>query len=121
MKLGGRIRELREQMGLSQRQLAAQAQVSQSYLCQLEREEARNPSVTVLLKLANALYVDPEELLEAAGYTPNRNPGDPERYEPRVLPELVQFLSTLPRETHRHILELLEGMERKKEIDETTT
>ena len=39
MKLGRRIRELREQMDLSQAQLAGYAEVSQGYLCQLERDQ----------------------------------------------------------------------------------
>jgi transcriptional regulator with XRE-family HTH domain len=61
MKLGGRLRELREEMGLSQAQLAGHAEVSQGYLCQLEREEVKNPSAAILLRLAKALYVDPHE------------------------------------------------------------
>src|SRR4030067_1872922 len=75
MRLGGRLRELRKQMALSQAQLAGHAEVSQGYLCQLEREEVKNPSAAILLRLAKALYVDPHELMDAAGDTPVRGPG----------------------------------------------
>ena len=112
MKLGGRIRELREQMDLSQAQLASSAQVSQGYLCQLEREEVKNPSAAVLLRLASALYVDPHELLDAAGYTPLRSPaGANDGYQAKVDPDLLRFLAGLSREQQRYILMLLESME----------
>ena len=112
MRLGGRLRELREQMGLSQAQLAGHAEVSQGYLCQLEREEVKNPSAAILLRLAKALYVDPHELMDAAGYTPVRGPGETNNdYHARVDPDLLRFLTGLSRDQQRYVLLLLEGME----------
>jgi transcriptional regulator with XRE-family HTH domain len=112
MRLGGRLRELREQMGLSQAQLAGQAEVSQGYLCQLEREEVKNPSAAILLRLAKALYVDPHELMDAAGYSPVRSPSETNNdYHARVDPDLLRFLAGLSRDQQRYILLLLEGME----------
>ena len=112
MRLGGRLRELREQMGLSQAHLAGHAEVSQGYLCQLEREEVRNPSAAILLRLAQALYVDPHELMDAAGYTPVRGPGETNNdYHARVDPDLLRFLTGLSRDQQRYVLLLLEGME----------
>jgi len=111
MKLGSRIRELREQMGLSQAHLAGCAQVSQGYLCQLEREEVKNPSAAILLRLASALYVDPHELLDAAGYTPVRSVGRANNnYQAKVDPDLLRFLAGLSQEQQRYILLLLESM-----------
>jgi len=112
MRLGGRLRELREQMCLSQAQLAGHAEVSQGYLCQLEREEVKNPSAAILLRLAKALYVDPHELMDAAGYTPVRGPGETNNdYHARVDPDLLRFLTGLSRDQQRYVLLLLEGME----------
>jgi transcriptional regulator with XRE-family HTH domain len=112
MRLGRRLRDLREQMGLSQAQLAGQAEVSQGYLCQLEREEVKNPSAAILLRLAKALYVDPHELLDAAGYTPLRSPGEAiNDYHARVDPDLLRFLAGLSKDQQRYILLLLQGME----------
>jgi transcriptional regulator with XRE-family HTH domain len=111
MKLGRRIRELREQMDLSQAHLASCAQVSQGYLCQLEREEVKNPSAAILLRLASALYVDPHELLDAAGYTPVRSVDEANNnYQARVDPDLLRFLAGLSQEQQRYILLLLESM-----------
>src|SRR4030067_420086 len=112
MRLGGRLRELREQMGLSQAALAGHAEVSQGYLCQLEREEVKNPSAAILLRLAKGLYVDPHELMDAAGDNPVRGPGAGNHDHPaRVAPDLLRFLAGLSRDQQRYVLLLLEGME----------
>ena len=68
MKLGDRIRKLRDQRELTQGQLAQSSAVSQGYLSQLENGEVKNPSAAVLLRVAQAVDVDPDELFEAAGY-----------------------------------------------------
>jgi transcriptional regulator with XRE-family HTH domain len=78
----------------------------------LEREEVKNPSAAILLRLARALYVDPHELMDAAGYTPVRSPSETNNdYHARVDPDLLKFLSVLSRDQQRYILLLLEGME----------
>jgi transcriptional regulator with XRE-family HTH domain len=69
MKLGDRIRELREEFGFTQGHLAGNASVSQGYLSQLENGEVKNPSAAVLLRVAQAMRIDPDELFEAAGYS----------------------------------------------------
>ena len=68
MGLGARIRGLREEIGMSQAELASQAELSQGYLSQIENDEVRNPSASVLFRLAQSLHVDPRCLLEAAGF-----------------------------------------------------
>lgn len=61
--LGGRIRALRLERGLSLRTVAASAQVSPSLLSQIERGEA-SPSLVSLVAIADALVVRPGVLLE---------------------------------------------------------
>jgi len=112
-RLGKRLRELRKQKGWSQKQLGGQAKMSQGHISQLEREEVRNPSPPILLRLAKALGVYPDDLFNAAGYPTDRNLDGDERFEPRVDPDLVRFLAGLSRDQQRHILLLLEGMEER--------
>jgi transcriptional regulator with XRE-family HTH domain len=112
MELGKRIRELREEIGVTQGQVAGEAAVSQGYLSQLENGDVRNPSAAVILRVAQAIHVDPDDLFEAAGYPTVRTlKRDYEAYEAHVDPDLLRFLNRLPRNRQRRLLLLLEGME----------
>jgi len=107
--LGAKVRCLREQIGLSQSQLAAQAGLSQGYLSQIENGEVQNPSAAVLFRLAQALHVAPRCLLEAAGYGDalGESEGD---FEPAVDPDLMRYLSRLTSEQQQYLLHFLRGL-----------
>jgi transcriptional regulator with XRE-family HTH domain len=60
--LGRNVRAARLARGLSQEQLAFEAEMTRSYLSDLERG-TRNPSVRALGRLAQALGIEPPELL----------------------------------------------------------
>ena len=71
-KLGRVIKELREQRGMTQVELANKAKVSQGYIAKLEPSarpgqpkavRQSNPSVAILQRLAKALGVPVTELL----------------------------------------------------------
>ena len=57
------LRRLRHEKGLSQDDLAYEAEVSRSYLSQLEKG-AFYASLKIIGKLAEALAVEPDELLK---------------------------------------------------------
>ena len=61
--IGRRVRELRMQLGLSGRQLAAAAEVSQPFLSQLESGRT-SVSLSTLYRIAHALGVTGPELLQ---------------------------------------------------------
>lgn len=112
MKLGDKIRALREEYGFTQGQLADNASVSQGYLSQLENGDVKNPSAAVLLRVAQAMSVDPDELFEAAGYPTVRTLRQVyEDYISNIDPDLLRYLGRLPRDRQRRLLLLLEGME----------
>jgi transcriptional regulator with XRE-family HTH domain len=54
-----RVREIRQAIGWSQRQLAAKAGVRQATISSIERGEWRSIDLDVLDRLAHALNVDP--------------------------------------------------------------
>jgi transcriptional regulator with XRE-family HTH domain len=62
--LGANVRKLRHAKGVSQEELALDAGMKRSYVSDLERG-TRNPSVRALGRLAEALDVEPSELLKA--------------------------------------------------------
>ena len=68
MALAEQLRRFREKEGLSLDDLAAKADVSKTYLWELERDTAgeKKPSASVLLQIAKALSVTIADLLELA-------------------------------------------------------
>jgi transcriptional regulator with XRE-family HTH domain len=63
MRLAQNLRRLRTEKGLSQEQFAFESRVHRTYISDLERG-ARNPTITVIEKLANALNVKAGRLLD---------------------------------------------------------
>lgn len=61
-RLGANVKRLREQLGLSQEQLAFDADMHRTYISGIERG-VRNPTVTVLERLAMALKSKSADLL----------------------------------------------------------
>ncbi len=112
MNLGDKIRQLRDEAGLTQGQLAVGSSVSQGYLSQLENGEVKNPSAAVLLRVAQAIKIDPDDLFEAAGYPTVRTLKEIyQGYESTIDAGLLQYLEQLPRDRQRRLLLILEGME----------
>lgn len=62
IKIGSRIRQLRQERGMTLDQLAAQAGISASHLSRLERDQAE-PSFTVAAAIAERIGVSLSELL----------------------------------------------------------
>jgi transcriptional regulator with XRE-family HTH domain len=72
MEIGERIRELRRQKHLTQRQLAQMANINFTYLSKIENGRlSYTPSVATLKDLAYALSVDELELLQLANKLPS--------------------------------------------------
>ena len=61
--VGRNVRRLRESRGLTQEQLAFEAQIDLTYVGGIERGR-RNPSLMVMARLAEALGAELKELLE---------------------------------------------------------
>lgn len=61
--VGGNVRRLRIERGLTQEQLAFEAGIDLTYEGGIERGK-RNPSLLVLVRMAHALRVEPWELLK---------------------------------------------------------
>jgi transcriptional regulator with XRE-family HTH domain len=61
--LGGNVRKLRKRRGLSQEELAQDAEIDVTYLGGIERGR-RNPSLLVIARIADRLGVHPTKLLQ---------------------------------------------------------
>jgi transcriptional regulator with XRE-family HTH domain len=65
-RFGDALREERKRRGISQEQLALQAEVNRTYMGGVERGE-ENISLLTVAKIASVLKVKPSEILEKAG------------------------------------------------------
>lgn len=63
MSVGENIRKTREERGFSQAYVADKAGITQSMLCQIERE-TKNPSLQVSAEIAKVLEVSLDELVQ---------------------------------------------------------
>jgi len=84
MSFGIRLRQLRLERKINQRLLAAQVGVDFTYLSKIENGRMPPPSEDVIVKLAEALQTDADELLRLAQKVPhgiqsviNRSPAMP--------------------------------------------
>ena len=64
--VGKNVRHFREVKGLSQEELAFDADLHRTYVSGVERG-IRNPTVIIIAKLATALGIEPFKLLEFKG------------------------------------------------------
>ena len=60
--VGDRLKQIRTRRALTQKQLAERAKITTAAVARIERNEAE-PRMTTVRKLADALDVDPEELI----------------------------------------------------------
>lgn len=82
--LGQVVRQARERKGISQRALCALVDVSSGYMSRLENDHAGyNGSEESCTRIADALGLDPDELMRLAGHLPS---------------DIEQFILNNPRE-----------------------
>ncbi len=68
---GGRLRELRREAGISQRDLALRVQLDFTYISKLENGRLSAPSADTVIRISEALGVDAIHLLSLAGKLPS--------------------------------------------------
>lgn len=106
MEFGQRLRDLRKQKNLSQRDLAARVGIDFTYLSKIEGGRLDPPSEVIIQRLAQVLEADEDELINLAGKVPKDLKAVLEESPQAV--ELLRVLSErkLPDETYRRMLDL---------------
>ncbi len=111
IEFGQRLRELRKQKNLSQRELAAQVGIDFTYLSKIEVGRMDPPSEAIILRIAQVLDADENELINLAGKVPKHLKAVLEKNPEAV--ELLRVLSErkLSGETYRQMLDLARNSE----------
>jgi transcriptional regulator with XRE-family HTH domain len=102
MSLGQAIRTIRQEAGLSQKELAEAAGIDQSYLSMIESDQRRNPGTRIMARLAQALRVSMDELAARAGYLPRAQPSD------ALAEQALRLFRQLPRWRQEDVVAQLE-------------
>lgn len=106
--LGKTLKEHRERIPLTLRQVEEATGISNAYLSQLENEKIKKPSANVLHKLAGLYNVDLNDLLAAAGVIEKTTPG-----KSRLLDTAALSARQLTNEEEAALLEYLDFMRYK--------
>lgn len=106
MEFGQRLRDLRRERNLSQRELASQVGIDFTYLSKIEVGRMDPPSEQVIRRIAEALSADADELINLAGKVPKQLKAVLEENPDAV--ELLRVLSEqrLPDTTYRKMLNI---------------
>ncbi|MDB2091420.1 MULTISPECIES: helix-turn-helix domain-containing protein [Clostridium] len=100
--VGIKISKLRKEKGLSLSKLAEMAQISKSYLSDLENEKKENPSVEILEKIARVLEVPVSQLFDHEESSDNL---DEMEEDMKILFSKVKNLS---KENRKKVLKMME-------------
>jgi transcriptional regulator with XRE-family HTH domain len=87
MGFGQRVRETRKRLGLSLNDLERMTGIGKGYLSQLEREAQTNPSVHLAKRIADALNLGLDELLDPPTKPTSKSMGN------ELPPALTRFVS----------------------------
>ena len=111
MSLGETIRAIRQQQGLSQKEVAAAAGIDQSYVSMIESGQRRNPGTRIVARLARVLDVSMDELAVRAGYLANAELGD------ALSQHAMRLFRRLPRWRQEDVLAQLELYLRRQDLE----
>ncbi|TDQ42734.1 helix-turn-helix transcriptional regulator [Aureibacillus halotolerans] len=103
--LANQLKKLRKARAFTQKQLALQLGISESAIGMYERDE-REPSLPLLLKLADLYDVSLDELFERSRPLPQEVMEDSTLYETAELNELLKNLQNADAKEIRKLLDL---------------
>jgi transcriptional regulator with XRE-family HTH domain len=103
--LGETLKEARELIPLTLRQVEEAINISNAYLSQLENDKIRKPSANVLYKLSTLYKVDMDVLLYACGLITDK---------PTAQSKIIARLGKLTSEEEQQMLEYLRFLRSKK-------
>jgi transcriptional regulator with XRE-family HTH domain len=84
------IKKLRVQHGISQIELSLRANISQSFLANLEKGK-KQPSVLTIIKIATALEVHPKEFFPTKASVPGKRYTDKQHVKEEII-NLLEYL-----------------------------
>lgn len=113
MSLGKKLKEARERMPLTLRQVEEVTGISNAYLSQLENEKIKKPSANILYKLSTLYKISLNSLLAAAGIIEK---AEELTGKSKTTSEIAFYAENLSREDEEKVLDFIKFLQfnRKK-------
>ena len=113
MKIGYKIRSIREQMGLSQKEVALSMGMDQSQYSRLEKDRT-DPTCSTLERVASALGVTIADFFVTdAEITSTQDLDYTDSFNKSII-EKVKLISSLPEEEQAAVFQLIDSLVTKK-------
>lgn len=111
--LGKTLKDARELIPMTLRQVEDAIDISNAYLSQLENDKIKKPSANVLYKLANLYRIELDTLLEASGIIEKSSPK-----KSKLLNTIALAAETLTEDEEKELLSYLKHIRFSKKGDE---
>ena len=108
--LGSTLKEAREMITFTLRQVEDATGISNAYLSQLENDKIKKPSANVLYKLASIYKIELNTLLSAAGIIDKSAKSDEPRENNEWMNRLAFYADGLSNEEKEKVLEYIRFM-----------
>ena len=114
MSLGKKLKEARERLPMTLRQVEEATGISNAYLSQLENDKIQKPSANILYKLSTHYGVNLNSLLAAAGIITTSDKTTEASQEDQVLSNIAFYAENLSNEERNQVLEYIKFLRHKK-------
>lgn len=114
MSLGTKLKDAREYLQLTLRQVEEASGISNAYLSQLENGKILKPSANILYKLSTLYKVNLNSLLAAAGIITTSDESAEFSKEDEVLNNIAFYAENLSNDEKSQVLEYIKFLRHKK-------
>lgn len=114
MSLGKKLKEAREHLPMTLRQVEEATGISNAYLSQLENDKIQKPSANILYKLSTLYRINLNSLLAAAGIITTSEKSTEASQEDEVLNNIAFYAENLSNEERNQVLEYIKFLRHKK-------
>jgi HTH-type transcriptional regulator, competence development regulator len=117
--LGKTLKNTRENVSLTLRDVEIATGISNAYLSQLENEKIKKPSASILYKLANVYKIELNVLLYASGIIEKNDQTDSKPKQSLLEREIAFYKDKLSEDEEKEIVDFIKFLRYKKGNDAT--
>jgi transcriptional regulator with XRE-family HTH domain len=114
MSLGKKLKEAREHLPMTLRQVEDATGISNAYLSQLENDKIQKPSANILYKLSTLYKINLNSLLAAAGIIETSENSPQTSEEDKILSNIAFYAENLNADEKNQVLEYIKFLRHKK-------